>query len=215
MLQIPGSTRVMNNSDIIDIFQDKQQTEEQKIYPKTSGDVSFIRNVDIQHYYMKSLHLQKKETEFSVSNDLDMTGETCEGQANDFSKYHRRECTVNGHLDSKDNNFKTGPEFEEKLRNKSREILDMDQLDYSEDVEESYDDMDDDYYSEEECCNEELVHNKAVNVDAESTDLAITKLSGNIEKPKFDINANNNFASIFSKLLLEIQEAFLKVQLFW
>lgn len=91
----------------------------------------------------------------------------------------------------------------------------MDQLDYSEDVEKNSNYMDDDYYSEEVCYNGELVHNEAVNVDAESSDLAIIELSGNIEKPKLDINANNNFASIFSMLLLEIKEAFLKVHWFW
>lgn len=174
------------------------------------------------------MHLQKKrvsERDSNVSNVPDIKG-LIEVQANDCNKYHRNECSINGHLDSKDNNFKSAelkivrtfkkcPKFEEKLRDKNREILDMDELNYSEDVEENYDYMDDDYYSEEECYNGELVHNEAVNVEAENTDLEITKLSGNIEKPKLDINANNNFPSIFSRLFLEIKEAFLKVQSFW
>lgn len=219
-----------NSCNTIDIFQDnKQQTREQnKLTPKKSEDVSFMKNIDIKCNFFTSLHLQEKKLskkDGNVSSDPYINRQTREGQANDFNEYHQKECD-NGHLDSKDNNFKTSnlkivrtfnkcSEFEEKLRNKNREILDMDQLDYSEDIAENYDYMDDDYYSEEECYNEELVHNEAVNVDAESTNLAITKPSGNTERPKLDINDNDNFPSIFSRLFLEIKEAFLKVQSFW
>lgn len=192
----------------------KQQSREQNVLsPKRSKNVSVIKNIDTKHHFFTSLHLQKKVTEFAVPIAPHINGQTCEVQTNDFNKYRR--SPVNGHLDSKNNNFKTScHEFEDKLPNKSREILDMDELDYSEDAEENYDYLNN-YYSEEECYNGNLVHNEAVNVDAESTDMAITKLSGNIEKPKLDINANNNFALTFSRLFLDIKEAFLKVQSFW
>lgn len=214
-------------------FQDKKQQtlEQNKLTPKESADVSFIRNIDFKCNFFTSLHLQENKLSEKGSNvetlerDPNINRPTLESQANDFNKYHQSEC-VNGHLDSKKTNFKStelkigrtfneGPEFEEKLHNQNREFLDMDQLDYSEDIEGNCSYMDDDYYSEEECYEGALVHNEAVNVDAESTDLAVTKSSRNIEKPKVDINANDHFPSIFRMLFLEIKEAFLKVQSFW
>lgn len=161
------------------------------------------------------MDLQKRKSE-SVSNNINR--QTCEVQTNEFNTQHRS-GSVNGHPKDKFGTiepkmvrkFNKCPEFEEKLRNKSREILDMDQLDYSEDIEENYHYMGNDYYSG----NGEVVYNSTDNVEAERIDFPNTELSGNIEEPKLDINANNNFASIFSRLFLEIKEAFLQVHTFW
>ncbi|XP_053606005.1 uncharacterized protein LOC128672716 [Plodia interpunctella] len=171
-----------------------------KMKPNEENDenraVKFVRKINIRDDFFTSLHLLRKD-ETETVNDVNIDEEDPIKLTHNI--VHTNSETPAAKEPNVIRNFNICPEFEEKLKNKYKEPLDMDKLDYS-----NYNDelIDYEYDNMEESYLDEYDH---YNIQGNEEEYMENNKDEPVEEAAVDAN-NNNFKMLVIKLMGEIKQ---------